>query len=384
MVMLTTFTGSSCLMGTEGWATKWRGTRATTCRALCRRVALRAPFRERALVSSEPRSRARTRQGKLKGASTASKDDIVAGLPQMIGDAHVEVTTCTRARRSTTCTRARPRPRSSSRATRCSSRTSATRARSSSRSRRRALAQALTHDQTLYRKDERERVKASGARVLSIGMLEGEVEISDNFDCGLGDEIDEEGDPPRLWLPFDALPGCAFSRSIGDHVAETIGCVATPEILGPRKISPTDRYLVIASDGVWEFLTNKTVINMVSQYSDPLEACHAVVAESYKLWLSREERSDDIVICLFLNDAATGARRRRVPAVEAAAAPAPAAAPAAREDSPRVVNTRCAFAVHSAFAAPCLTFSLTARVVRNSAGPSGAQLREEMAAGESG
>ena len=284
----------------------------------------------------------------MKGTSTASKDDVVAGLPQMIGDAHVEC--------NSTLHESSPIDDMHSGTTATAvfvasdqmfvSNVGDSRTVVGSVQDGVLMAQALTHDQTLYRKDERERVKASGARVLSIGMLEGEVEISDNFDCGLGDEIDEEGDPPRLWLPFDALPGCAFSRSIGDHVAETIGCVATPEILGPRKISPTDRYLVIASDGVWEFLTNKTVINMVSQYSDPLEACHAVVAESYKLWLSREERSDDItMICLFLNDAATGtpAAAASSPAAETAA-PAPTAAPGPKGKTRRgSMNTRCGF-----------------------------------------
>jgi cGMP-dependent protein kinase len=44
----------------------------------------------------------------------------------------------------------------------------------------------------------------------------------------------------------------------------------------------------LASDGVWEFLTNQTVTDMILKFDDPLEACRAVVAEAYRLWLQNE------------------------------------------------------------------------------------------------
>lgn len=57
--------------------------------------------------------------------------------------------------------------------------------------------------------------------------------------------------------------------------------------------------MVIASDGVFEFLTSQAVVDMVAQYEDPLEACQKVVAESYRLWLTYELRTDDItIICV--------------------------------------------------------------------------------------
>lgn len=67
-----------------------------------------------------------------------------------------------------------------------------------------------------------------------------------------------------------------------------------------------DRFLVIASDGVFEFLTNQSVADMVAKYPDPLEACKKVVQESYDLWLQYEVRTDDItIICIYI-----GERRR--------------------------------------------------------------------------
>ena len=40
---------------------------------------------------------------------------------------------------------------------------------------------------------------------------------------------DDDGDPPRLWLPDATFPGTAFTRSLGDKIAESIGVCADPE-----------------------------------------------------------------------------------------------------------------------------------------------------------
>lgn len=59
-----------------------------------------------------------------------------------------------------------------------------------------------------------------------------------------------------------------------------------------------------ASDGVWEFLTNQSVADMILKFTDPLDACRAVVAESYRLWLQYEVRTDDITMILAFIDTA--------------------------------------------------------------------------------
>jgi serine/threonine protein phosphatase PrpC/CRP-like cAMP-binding protein len=160
------------------------------------------------------------------------------------------------------------------------------------------LAQPLSVDQTPYRSDERERVKRSGARVLTMDQLEGIAPIHDNWAANLNDQVDEDGDPPRIWSPYGAFPGTAFTRSIGDEIAETLGVIAVPEITS-LQLTEDDKFVVIASDGVFEFLTSQAVVDMVAQFDDPLEACQKVVAESYRLWLTYELRTDDItIICV--------------------------------------------------------------------------------------
>ena len=45
---------------------------------------------------------------------------------------------------------------------------------------------------------------------------------------------------------------------------------------------------------MWEFLTNQTVVDMLICYQDPLAASRALVAESYRLWMQFDTRTDDI------------------------------------------------------------------------------------------
>lgn len=125
------------------------------------------------------------------------------------------------------------------------------------------VAEDLSCDQTPFRRDEYERVKCAGARVLSVDQVEG---IKDPCIQNWGDEEDDDdGDPPRLWVADGMFPGTAFTRSVGDSTAETIGVTAEPEIL-TIKITPEHLFFIIASDGVFEFLSSQAVVDMVYVY----------------------------------------------------------------------------------------------------------------------
>ncbi|GJM90877.1 hypothetical protein PR202_ga07198 [Eleusine coracana subsp. coracana] len=116
----------------------------------------------------------------------------------------------------------------------------------------------LSIDQTPYRSDELERVKECGARVLTLDQIEG-IKNAD-VQCW-GTEESDDGDPPRLWVQHGMYPGTAFTRSIGDSVAESIGVVADPEIF-ILDINSSHPFFVLASDGVFEFLSSQTVVDI--------------------------------------------------------------------------------------------------------------------------
>jgi len=56
-----------------------------------------------------------------------------------------------------------------------------------------------------------------------------------------------------------------MSRSMGDYVAQSVGVIPDPEI-NIYDICLDDRFMIIASDGVWEFLSNEEVAQIVLPY----------------------------------------------------------------------------------------------------------------------
>ena len=49
-------------------------------------------------------------------------------------------------------------------------------------------------------------MKKCGARILTVDQVEGLEPIHENWGLSLGDEIDENGDPPRIWHPYGQYP----------------------------------------------------------------------------------------------------------------------------------------------------------------------------------
>lgn len=55
----------------------------------------------------------------------------------------------------------------------------------------------------------------------------------------------------------------AMTRSIGDLVAGSVGVTAEPEIQIFNNLRPIDKALVVASDGIWDRLTNEEITHIV-------------------------------------------------------------------------------------------------------------------------
>ena len=118
---------------------------------------------------------------------------------------------------------------------------------------------------------------------------------------------DEEGDyagPERVWLKAEDVPGLAMSRSFGDDIAHTVGVVSQPEIF-EYKLLNEDKFIMLASDGIWEFISSDECVNIVKDYylKDDIDgALNYLYKESSKRWIMEEEVIDDItLIIMFLN-----------------------------------------------------------------------------------
>ncbi|GJN28499.1 hypothetical protein PR202_gb16632 [Eleusine coracana subsp. coracana] len=115
--------------------------------------------------------------------------------------------------------------------------------------------------------------------------------------------MDDEPDVPRLWLPDQDAPGLAMARAFGDFCLKDHGLICTPEVYY-RKLSEKDEFLVLATDGVWDVLSNKQVIKIVSSVSDPSKAARQLIDQAVRAWRRKFPTSmvdDCAVICLFFN-----------------------------------------------------------------------------------
>ena len=77
-----------------------------------------------------------------------------------------------------------------------------------------------------------------------------------------------------------------MSRSFVDRVAHSVGVSAEAETM-EFTLGLQDKFLVIASDGVWEFLSNEDVAQIVWPFFEqnaPEAAANALVKAAFKKW----------------------------------------------------------------------------------------------------
>lgn len=79
--------------------------------------------------------------------------------------------------------------------------------------------------------------------------------------------MQRQGDSPYTlpWCPQGALHGIWLTRA----AAERLGVVAEPEVV-MRHLGATTAFVVLASDGVSEFMSNQEVVDKVSACAHPV------------------------------------------------------------------------------------------------------------------
>ena len=109
-------------------------------------------------------------------------------------------------------------------------------------------------------------------------------------------EFGVEVGPYRVWIRGTNYPGLAMSRSIGDLKGKAIGVIPDPGIM-EYDLCESTRYIIIGSDGVWEFLHNDIVKDIGKKYyleDNASEFCHQVVKNALTQWEKNENFVDDI------------------------------------------------------------------------------------------
>ncbi|CAM9771037.1 unnamed protein product, partial [Scytosiphon promiscuus] len=147
---------------------------------------------------------------------------------------------------------------------------------------------------------QKERILRAGGRVFSL-------EYSDGVDG-----------PPRVWLADTDTPGLAMSRTLGDVVAHSVGVTSDPDTYrcvelgcdlgcpgqgvrddgegGSADESPA--VLILATDGLWEFISDQEAVDIASQCSEPRHAVQRLTHEATNRWMKEEQVVDDITVCV--------------------------------------------------------------------------------------
>jgi len=139
----------------------------------------------------------------------------------------------------------------------------------------------LTDDHKPDLPAEKARIEAKGGRVFA-------VEYDDGVDG-----------PARVWLGHMDVPGLAMSRSLGDVVAHSAGVSSEPDFV-EYEFNPDreDLILVMASDGLWEFMSNQEVMDIAYNTTEPRFAVDRLISESNERWMREEQVIDDTTVCV--------------------------------------------------------------------------------------
>ena len=117
---------------------------------------------------------------------------------------------------------------------------------------------------------------------------------------------DDDGNwtgPLRVWVKGSDGPGLAMTRSFGDAIGASVGVVSVPEV-DEYKIKDEDKAIIVASDGLWEYMSNEEVTDVVKKLIGQIDA-NLIVNELYKesilRWKLKDQGIDDItIICVLL------------------------------------------------------------------------------------
>ena len=126
------------------------------------------------------------------------------------------------------------------------------------------------------------------ARIIAYGGCVERAYDLENAECG----------PYRVWAKDKDYPGLAMSRSIGDIDAKKIGVIPNPQIV-EYTIDNSSKYLILASDGIWEFIDSEDAMKYSNKYyirNDPIGLCHDLSKRATTLWEKNDCIIDDITV----------------------------------------------------------------------------------------
>nr|CEL66539.1 TPA: Probable protein phosphatase 2C 64 [Neospora caninum Liverpool] len=142
------------------------------------------------------------------------------------------------------------------------------------------VAEALTVDHKPTTPAERARIEAAGGELKRL-------------ECDI---------PYRVFLKGRLYPGLAMSRALGDAIANHVGVSCEPDV-STVELDRSCLFVIIASDGVWEFISNQEAVNIASEAmgaerkARTKAAADRLTLEAFKRWVEEEGNVVDDITC---------------------------------------------------------------------------------------
>ncbi|CAB4294180.1 unnamed protein product [Prunus armeniaca] len=92
-----------------------------------------------------------------------------------------------------------------------------------------------------------------------------------------------------------------MARAFGDFCLKDFGLISVPDI-SYRRLTEKDEFVVLATDGIWDVLSNEEVVKIVA-LAPRASAAQALVESATRAWRSKYpyvKVDDCAVVCLFL------------------------------------------------------------------------------------
>ncbi|XP_010459160.1 PREDICTED: probable protein phosphatase 2C 6 [Camelina sativa] len=116
--------------------------------------------------------------------------------------------------------------------------------------------------------------------------------------------LQDEPEVARVWLPNSDSPGLAMARAFGDFCLKDYGLISVPDI-NYHRLTERDQFIILATDGVWDVLSNKQAVDIVTSAPSRNTAARALVDTAVRAWRLKyptSKNDDCAVVCLFLED----------------------------------------------------------------------------------
>ena len=134
-------------------------------------------------------------------------------------------------------------------------------------------------------------------------------ELKRIINCGgeVHQRINNKGEyvgPMRVYAKGKNFPGLAMSRSFGDFQCKKYGVINEPSFV-EYCLDDNCKYLVLGSDGVWDFLDNENVAKIGNKYylgKNPEGFCNEILEKAKYWWEKEDSVIDDITtLVVFFN-----------------------------------------------------------------------------------